>query len=562
MTVSTDKASYFIEHEKQFHLGVLPTEQFNPKTKDLSDTIKKDTVAGIRLLQSVDRDVHAMAKKVFTSAEFEKLATDLEETIRNGGRIIFSGCGATGRLSIQLEACWRKFCQKANRNELKDRENQVFSIMTGGDYALVRSVESFEDYMEFGRQQARELNICEKDTLVAITEGGETSSVIGTCWEAVDRGANVFLMFNNPTEILRSKVERSRDIIDCPAVTVLDLYCGPMAIAGSTRMQATTSEMLIAGAALERAIDRLSEEGNKDFAAKFSNLLDDLERNAAQIAEYTEFEADLYRKNGLVTYCADDFMIDIFTDTTERAPTFMLPPFRRSDDATSPVSWAFVKNPYLSTKDTWRKVYCREPRCLNWTSELYAKIGASERIVNNPPSLTTEDLQLFSIGREDRESRCCRHPNATVAVLASEEVAKLDTETPFGDAFATFAEAFDMKKALLIGANYENAFSIDLDIEESPINLWKHLAVKLVLNTVSTATMALLGRVEDNWMAFVEASNKKLIDRSTRLVSELGGVDYKTACHAVFNAIDQISATNYKDKERPSPVQLALKLVR
>jgi len=73
-------------------------------------------------------------------------------------------------------------------------ENRVFSIMTGGDYALIRSVESFEDYAEFGRRQTRELGVTGNDILIAITEGGETSSVLGTVDEAVDNGAEVFLL--------------------------------------------------------------------------------------------------------------------------------------------------------------------------------------------------------------------------------------------------------------------------------------------------------------------------------------------------------------------------------
>ena len=112
-------------------------------------------------------------------------------------------------------------------------------------------MEYFEDYQEFGRQQGQGVECQSGDILVAITEGGETSSVLGTLAEAADRGAEVFLLFNNPADILCKYIERSRKAIEDPRVTVLDLYCGPMGIAGSTRMQATTSEQLIAGAALE-----------------------------------------------------------------------------------------------------------------------------------------------------------------------------------------------------------------------------------------------------------------------------------------------------------------------
>lgn len=75
---------------------------------------------------------------------------------------------------------------------------------------------------------------------------------------------------------------------------------------------------------------------------------------------------------------------------------------------------------------------------------------------------------------------------------------------------------------------------MDVDIPDTPLNLFSHLAVKLTLNNVSTATMGKMGRLTSNWMAHVDASNKKLIDRSTRLVVELAGVDYETACVALL----------------------------
>ena len=194
------KALDFIENEKQFHLGFLPSEQSNPLTKNLDKEFAKSTVDGVANLQSVDRNVLAMAKRIFASDEFKKLVDTGVGVIRSGGKIVFSGCGATGRLSILLECMWRDCCAK-NPAAAKYAD-QVFSIMTGGDFALVRSVEFFEDYQSFGRRQVQEMGITDKDMLVAITEGGETSSVLGTVFESLDRGAAVFLMFNNPADLL------------------------------------------------------------------------------------------------------------------------------------------------------------------------------------------------------------------------------------------------------------------------------------------------------------------------------------------------------------------------
>lgn len=55
-------------------------------------------------------------------------------------------------------------------------------------------------------------------------------------------------------------------------------------------------------------------------------------------------------------------------------------------------------------------------------------------------------------------------------------------------------------------------------------------AQKLVLNMISTAVMIQLGRVEDNKMVNMQLSNKKIIDRGTKMVMEqLHVTDYEKA---------------------------------
>ena len=47
-------AKDFIENEKQFHLGPIPTEQSNPLTRGLSGRIKKDTADGVKMILDAD----------------------------------------------------------------------------------------------------------------------------------------------------------------------------------------------------------------------------------------------------------------------------------------------------------------------------------------------------------------------------------------------------------------------------------------------------------------------------------------------------------------------------
>lgn len=524
-----EEAENFLKNEKQFHLGILPTEQSNPKTRGLDKKFEADPAEGLRALLSVDADISGMAEKLFRSLQYEKMISDVETAVRKGHKIVFSGCGSTGRLSILLESVWRRFFINLHRSDpelyyrIRKFEDSVYSIMTGGDYALIRSVESFEDYQEFGRQQVRDLNIVKGDVLIAITEGGETSSVLGTVAESADRGAGVFLLFNNPAEILVKNIERSKRAIEDPGVTVLDLYCCPMAIAGSTRMQATTSELLVAGAALETVLLNILNElsyirpgltGQKscNYTEAYNDLLAVLNSasNLKSLADYIKLEVGVYKEKGLVTYFANDHMIDIFTDTTERAPTFMLPPFIKMDDQISPPSWAFAKNPLFSTPKAWNSMLCRQPRCLEWDSSLYRKMNAPQVLIDNPPLLDRDQILKFCIGNEPDNSRLSRTPNIAVNILGSNEV-KGEYFEEYKSASDECASAFQGSYSLVIGAgDYHADFKIDYPVTETPLGLFRHLAFKLVLNTISTATMVLMGRVTGNWMSWVDVSNKKL----------------------------------------------------
>ena len=199
-----EQALDFIRNETQFHLGYLPTEQSHPKTRGLSQALQVDTAKGIRMLLSVDDDIPPVVKQVIASAEFAKLRAAIKTALDNNKKVYFSGCGSTGRLAILLDAANRRYWRKTfeKHPELKavcgDMTERTHAVMTGGDFAMIRSVEMFEDYITFGYHQMEEAGASEGDVVVAISEGGETSSVIGTVLRGVDVKAQVFFLFNNP----------------------------------------------------------------------------------------------------------------------------------------------------------------------------------------------------------------------------------------------------------------------------------------------------------------------------------------------------------------------------
>ena len=577
MSNAVEKARRFLKEEHAFRLGQLPTEAFHPKTLNLSQVAAENPADGIRLLQSADQDIPPVAKKVLASGVFADLVDSFLKTMRAGRRIFFTGCGATGRLSILMEAAWRRFWQELKAQhpdisaKLPDLEDIAYGIMAGGDFALIKSVEGFEDFADFGRHQLKEAGASAGDMVVAITEGGETSFVIGTAWHGLDAGAEVFFVYNNPTDILCRHVERSRLVIEQPQIRKLDLFTGPMAVSGSTRMQATTIELLIIGAALESALVEFlrlylsQSELNKlpvnlhkpdDYHSLFCNLLTDLSTQSAvaSLTAVAQLEEDTYRHRGLVTYFTDSFMLDVLTDTTERSPTFMLPPFRTKDDTNSPPSWAFAKNPFHPTPRAWRDMLRRPPRGLDWGSQEYQRLNAPAILLTNPPQLDNDEIYKFQIGNEPDPSRTDTPDSAAVVVGVGEKV------------LPPQAAGFKQTAALCIGtdaskADFDKVFDIPCRLVKSPFDLWHRLAVKLVLNTVSTITMVRMGRVAGNAMICLAPGNKKLIDRGCRLISHLTGCTYEKACIALHEAMEETRSQPGTSCRSPSPVAAAIERI-
>ncbi len=576
MSQAKERARAFVEGEKAFRLGDLLTESFHPKTRELSQTLERDMRAGIRLLQSVDEDISLALDRIFSQESFGNLVEALREAVLARRRIFFTGCGATGRLSILLEAAWREFWKnhdgQAHGSAPASRmEGLCISVMAGGDFALIKSVEGFEDFPDFGRHQLREAGVGQGDVVVAITEGGETPFVIGTAWQGLDAGATVFFVYNNPTDLLGRHVKRSREVIDEPRIQKLDLATGPMAITGSTRMQATTTELLIVGAALETAMVQAighaghtkateAERSPRQYQGLFEQLLKQLSSVEATdaTARLVQFEESLYRQHGLVTYVTDAGLLDVLTDTTERAPTFMLPPFRKSGDTASPVSWAFVKSPFRQTREAWREMLQREPRGLAWGPEVYRQLNAPAALQANPPKLDNNEIYRFQIGNEPDASRTTAPDSAIVFIDVGGNGVH---GTPYGGA------GYKKTATITVGPQagspaVDEHFHFPCELPASPLRLWEHLAVKLVLNTVSTATMVRMGRVVGNAMVWVSPSNKKLIDRGTRLISLSTGYSYERACEALHEAMDEVARRAQSGEEVPSPVALAIERIR
>lgn len=459
-----DKTKAFLEIASQFQLGHLVTEGFHPDTRGLSQLVKADVSAAYQLLQRVDRDALEVMKG--KDKELWQLTQDIQDTLKNGHRVYMCGCGATGRLSLVLETLFRQ------KNQLDDR---VRAFMAGGDFALIKSVESFEDRMEYGERQLMELGFGPNDLLLASSEGGETAFVIGAAHKAASISSRApYFLYCNPDELLGS-IERSKKIIEDEKIKKLNLTVGPMAISGSTRMQASTVLMLAIGVGL--LYEHPREEEFTQFYLQFLQRLG--QSDYSKFASLTALEAELYQKEKYLNYLAHPKLaISILTDTTERSPTFSLRGFENNleSDNTYSLSYLFIPETPNSTV-AWNELLCRSPRALEWP-ELEGRVDL-ERIFG------------FDISQQGLHQRRGR--------LECEDF------------------IVDMKDDHVVFRcqQVEVAYDWGDDL------FFNHLMVKMLLNAHSTLIMGLLDRFDGNVMTWVRPSNNKLIDRAARYVLQL-----------------------------------------
>ena len=545
----------FLENEKQFHLGVIPTEQSNPITKNLSVTIMRDTAEGIKLILEADKYIPAKAKEAFHSKEFKQLVEDIVSAMENRKTVLFSSVGASGRMAIQLDGAWRYFwtslIQKLpyRKEELMALSEVTNSHTTGGDRALVHSVENFEDYLTFGRQQVIEAGVGVGDVVVALAECGLSASVNGAALQGQENGCKTYYFYCNPKEILYEHLDRVKESFDRPDIIKVPLFVGNMAVAGSTRMQVTTVELLVAGAALETAsYEYMKKHFTEDelkvvdaagkgaldldaYADAHQDLLNQLSTGEALkgLAKAVELECNTYKEHGLITYTTHDYLLDIMTDTTERQPTFTLPPFKKFLDKEAEVSWAYIKDPLYPNTVAWQHVFRRPIKGLEWTKEDYIRLNADQAIINNPPKVSGSTIYDYNIGNETDDSRYSRKP-ARLLCIDINDSANADVLAWYKQQKPSFSEGYVMRLGEISDVKKdENEIIIPVKLPRTCTDLMTHLMVKLIFNNMSTATMAKMGRVFGNWMVQVLPTNKKLIDRSTRIIANLAKIPYEQA---------------------------------
>jgi N-acetylmuramic acid 6-phosphate etherase len=626
----------YVNNKKQFQLHTLVTEQRHPKTWNLSFAIKKDIEDGLRRIFAVDQDIDEKFDEIaIDTASLYQAALAVARAIEEHKKIFIYGCGSTGRLAKQMEsAIWRPFWKRIKKGrfwkKLKDAlpqdiEDRLIGEMTGGDRAVISALEGFEDLQLVGRLQVLDRGVERGDAVFCISEGGETSSVIGALLAALEQYGELgpekareakdrlFFIYNNPDEALRP-FERSRSVIENPALTKINLTTGPQAITGSTRMQAATSETFLMGTIIEAGIYRvlrkrmtsveLSEAGFdkeprlEDRLRSFDSIRKVLAKGLNQLGLLTRLESQTYLNKRFSSYFSRKALITVFIDCAERSPTFHLFPLDTVFEERRKC-WLQVWTGGADYREAWQNLLGRrfrglkedfyEPHFLARIEDGYLKNAAlkSLKLAGNGQ----ETLYDFSFAGENIKKRGPREGDLGVVVAVDEEIDELADPDSSWSKFVDLFKSNDANLALILVGDREPEDVTDIfsrlpldrdkdivlqfrmDRKGDPLDLNRQTLLKMLLNAHSTAVMARLGRVVGNTMTEVSPSNLKLIGRATYLImshvndvisqerwvrkyGRVGFVSYEEANSVLFEAMEFAGRTEGQTSE------VALSIIR
>lgn len=225
-------------------IAKIKTEQRNANTVDID---RVSTYELVRLMNAEDKKVAAAVEK-----ELPRIAEAIDVIYRQmcrGGRLIYCGCGTSGRLgALDAAECPPTFSA--------DPE-MVMALLAGGPAAMTTAVEGAEDRPEEGEKDLRNIGFRGEDVLVGIAASGRTPYVLGAMRYAKSLGASVVGVTCCPG----SEIDAAADIGISPQP-------GPEVITGSTRLKSGTAQKMV--------LNMLSTGAMIRMGKVYSNLMVDV----------------------------------------------------------------------------------------------------------------------------------------------------------------------------------------------------------------------------------------------------------------------------------------------
>lgn len=192
-----------------------------------TNTINIDQLDGVGIAKLINSEDKMVAEAV------DKVTNRIGEAIekayskfKSGGRLIYMGAGTSGRLgaldAIELTPTYGV------------PNDRAFGLLAGGERAMYEAVEGAEDSKELAIEDLKNVNLSEKDIVIAIAASGRTPYAISGIEYANEVGALSISV----------TCTESNEMIDKSQIAI-NPVTGPEVITGSTRMKAGTAQKMV-----------------------------------------------------------------------------------------------------------------------------------------------------------------------------------------------------------------------------------------------------------------------------------------------------------------------------
>ena len=275
-------------------LGKLTTEARNPLTVGI------DNLSALEIVQLINAEDAKVAQAVgAVSAEIAEAIDIIADRLSQGGRLIYTGAGTSGRLGV-LDAVE---CPPTFNTE----PELVVGLIAGGPEGLLRAIEGAEDSTDMGREDLQNVALTDLDVVLGIAASGRTPYVIGGLDYARETGAYAIGFSCNQDAALKAHA----DLNIIPVV-------GPEVLSGSTRLKAGTATKMVLNMLTTGAMVRMGKT--------YSNLMVDLlatneklgERAGRIVKELTE--CSISEARVLLEYCSGEVKTAIVSQNLGISP--------------------------------------------------------------------------------------------------------------------------------------------------------------------------------------------------------------------------------------------------